>query len=87
MCSFVVPDAKQFGIKKIQVDEQIGITPRFRKYNLVNGLFSRLPWGYRRVGVPCLWTHCAIRTSADLGAHKRRAGNRGYVQDTCKTLS
>ena len=25
MCSFVVPDAKQFGIKKIQVDEQIGI--------------------------------------------------------------
>ena len=25
MCSFVVPDAKQFGIKKIQVDEHIGI--------------------------------------------------------------
>ena len=25
MCSFVVPDAKQFGIKKKQVDEQIGI--------------------------------------------------------------
>ena len=25
MCSFVVPDAKQFGIKKIQVDEQIGM--------------------------------------------------------------
>ena len=26
MCSFVVPDAKQFGIKKIQVDEQIGMS-------------------------------------------------------------
>ena len=26
MCSFVVPDAKQFGIKKIQVDEHIGIS-------------------------------------------------------------
>ena len=30
------------------------LTPRFRKYNLVNGLFSRLPWGSKVFAI-CGW--------------------------------
>ena len=33
-----------------------------------------------RVGIPCLWSHYAIRASADFTAHKRRAGNRSKVR-------
>ena len=32
-------------------------------------------FGLQARWVPCLWSHCEIRTSADLGAHKRRAGD------------
>ena len=35
------------------------------------GLADRYYLRGRRVGVPCPWSHCAIRTLADLGAHKR----------------
>ena len=41
-----------------------------------SGLADRYYLRSERVGVPCLWNHCAIRTSANLGAHKRRAGDR-----------
>ena len=33
-----------------------------------------------RVGVPCLWSHCAIRASTDFTAHKRLAGNRSKAR-------
>ena len=40
------------------------------------GLADRYYLRGRRVGAPCPWSHCAIRTLADLGAHKRRADPR-----------
>ena len=33
-----------------------------------------------RVGIPCLWSHYAIRASADFITHKRRVGNRSKVR-------
>ena len=42
MCSFVVPDAKQFGIKKIQVDEHIGMTCFGLMRRVLRTLLNRL---------------------------------------------
>ena len=52
-----------------------------REINLIS-LKERIDTNLRcgRVGVPCLWSHCAIRTSADFPAHKRRVSDQDHVE-------